>query len=91
MSPPNKMGNGTSGQSSSAAPKEQPPSQATTIPDDYFHLKNLVQQLQSDLKDKGLRVDALTNETLNLRRQLKKRNDELNRYQNECHKLRVRA
>ena len=42
-----------------------------------------------ELKERETRIDALQNETLDLKRRLKKRDDEIGRLQREIHKLKV--
>ena len=59
------------------------------IPDDYQYLCNLVPELKTELKERESRLDLYQTETLELKRRLKKRDEEIGRLQREIHKLKV--
>ncbi|CAL4105791.1 unnamed protein product [Meganyctiphanes norvegica] len=56
-------------------------------PEDYNYLKGLVPELKSEVRDRDVKIDLLQAETLDLRRQLKRRTEESTRLQREVHKL----
>ncbi|CAL4085359.1 unnamed protein product, partial [Meganyctiphanes norvegica] len=56
-------------------------------PEDYNYLKGLVPELKAEVRDRDVRIDLLQAETLDLRRQLKRRTEESARLQREVHKL----
>lgn len=58
-------------------------------PEDYNYLKGLVPELKSDIRERDLRIDLLESEMLDLRRQVKRKTEELTRLQRDVHKLRV--
>ena len=59
------------------------------VPDDYQYLCNLVPELKTELKERESRLDLYQTETLELKRRLKKRDEEIGRLQREIHKLKV--
>ncbi|XP_046463610.1 cGMP-dependent protein kinase, isozyme 1-like [Daphnia pulex] len=58
-----------------------------TVPEDYHYLCNLVPELKTELKERESRLDLYQTETLELKRRLKKRDEEIGRLQREIHKL----
>ena len=58
-------------------------------PEDYDYLKGLVPQLKREAKNWEAKSDSLEAEVLELRRDLKKREQEVVRLQREVHKLKV--
>ena len=93
--PSSVMGNGTSGHPGNHRGHNkhnitEVASRTITYPDDYEYLKKLVPDLKSEIRNRDQKCDQLISETLELRRQLKKKNEELNKAQREVHKLKVR-
>lgn len=50
---------------------------------------NLVPELKTELKERESRLDLYQTETLELKRRLKKKDEEIGRLQREIHKLKV--
>lgn len=61
------------------------------MPDDYEYLCSLVPELKGELKERETRLELYQTETLELKRRLKKRDEEIGRLQREIHKLKVSA
>ncbi|XP_068228169.1 nuclear pore glycoprotein p62-like [Palaemon carinicauda] len=98
------MGNGTSGQTGGhhhhnhhhhgntpggALPGNGRAVPKPVYPEDYNYLKGLVPELKSDVRERDLKIDVLEAETLDLRRQLKRKTEEMTRLQREVHKLKI--
>lgn len=64
------------------------PAAKPVYPEDYNYLKGLVPELKSDIRERDLRIDLLESEMLDLRRQVKRKTEELTRLQRDVHKLR---
>jgi hypothetical protein len=77
------------------AQKTSPVGTTTAIrmspPEDYDYLKGLVPQLKKEAKTWEAKSDSLETEVLQLRRELKMREQEVMRLQREVHKLKVRG
>ena len=76
-------------------PQKASPVGTTTVfrmaqPEEYDYLKGLVPQLKREAKNWEAKSDSLETEVLELRRELKMREQEIVRLQREVHKLKVR-
>ena len=92
--PGTTMGNGTSGHPASHRGHNKPMAEpgvtrTITFPEDYDYLKKLVPELKGEIRTRDQKVDQLISETLELRRQLKKKTEQCTKAQREIHKLKV--
>nr|XP_045598842.1 cGMP-dependent protein kinase, isozyme 1-like [Procambarus clarkii] len=92
------MGNGTSGQAAAHAHHGVNPggpdpagngrtAAKAVYPEDYNYLKGLVPELKAEVRERDVKINMLEADTLDLRRQLKRKTEQLNKLQREVHKL----
>ncbi|XP_076061620.1 uncharacterized protein LOC143037368 [Oratosquilla oratoria] len=81
QNPSNSTGSGGAGDGGGGPPTR------LVYPEDYKYMKGLIPELKAEVRDRDMRLDQLEAETLDLRRQLKKKTEELTKLQREVHKL----